>query len=319
MNNQPLVSIIMPAFNAEKYIAEAIESIISQTYTNWELLIADDGSADNTQQIISEYEKKESRIKTNHNSENIGYLRTCNKLFKLCKGDYITFQDADDWSDPNRIKKQLNVFLKDASLGICGTWAKYYNLEGAIIKDKITETEHEGISTKILERSQFCGASIMIKREVIDKVGVYKDFFHRIGNEDYDWSMRIVEQFKAANIPEFLYNVRVTTGSVSKRIGSCRKFFSDKIAVFLALERLTYDCDSLNSNSQALLNKYIESLEEPFIKDKSKKFREAAFTNYHSKLYKQSIGYAWLAVKKRPLKLINWKSLIAILLKSITE
>ena len=90
----------MPAYNCEKYIHQAIDSVLNQTHINFELLIADDCSTDTTKQIIDSY--KDPRIKTFHNNINLGYLKASNKLFSLCKGSYITFQDADDTSELNR-------------------------------------------------------------------------------------------------------------------------------------------------------------------------------------------------------------------------
>ncbi len=114
-----LVSVIMPAYNCEQFIKSAIDSILNQTGSNFELLIADDCSKDRTKQIIDSYSDK--RIKTFHNEVNLGYLKASNKLFALCKGEYITFQDADDYSDLTRIEKLIGFLEVNKDVGVVGS------------------------------------------------------------------------------------------------------------------------------------------------------------------------------------------------------
>src|SRR5690554_4544687 len=95
-----LVTILMPAFNAGKFIDSAINSILGQTYSEWELLVCDDCSTDNTLDRIEYYAAIDSRIKVHRNSHRLGYLKTCNRLYGLVRGEYLAFQDADDECDP---------------------------------------------------------------------------------------------------------------------------------------------------------------------------------------------------------------------------
>ena len=108
-----MISVIMPAYNCELYVEMAIKSILEQTYKDFELLIADDASKDNTKKIIDDLAKTDSRIKTFHNESNLGYLQASNKLFEKCSGEYITFQDADDFSDVTRFEKLVKEFGND--------------------------------------------------------------------------------------------------------------------------------------------------------------------------------------------------------------
>src|SRR5262249_29917335 len=108
---KPKVSVVMSAFNAEAFIEEAIISILSQTYENVELVIADDGSMDNTRRVLDRLTDR--RIRRYDNKENLGYLRTRNRLFRLTTGEFVTLQDADDISLPNRIENQVGAFLAD--------------------------------------------------------------------------------------------------------------------------------------------------------------------------------------------------------------
>ena len=107
--NKPFVSVLMPAYNAEKYIGLAIQSILDQTYRDFEFIILDDCSKDHTWEIIQKYAQKDKRIRAIHNNINLKIAETLNKGLKECKGKYIVRKDADDWSYPNRIEKQVDM------------------------------------------------------------------------------------------------------------------------------------------------------------------------------------------------------------------
>ena len=118
-NKVSTISVIMPAYNCEKYIRQAIDSILNQTCQNIELIISDDKSTDNTKKILDSY--SDTRIKRFDNNVNLGYLKTFNKLIAFAKGEYIAFQDGDDYSDINRLDLLLTEFKKDNELGACGS------------------------------------------------------------------------------------------------------------------------------------------------------------------------------------------------------
>lgn len=229
-SNMPLVSIIMPAYNAEKFIKRAIESILSQTYTNLELWIADDASTDKTLEIISSYSDK--RIRTAHNSVNLGYLKTSNKLFELANGDYITFQDADDWSESNRIQILLHEFENDPELGCAGSFVTRIDINDATIGSVEFKCEDREIRADLPNHFNCVGSALMIKRKVMQRVGLYHAYFDRIGSEDLYWHGKIVRHFKTINIPQTLYHYRYTPGSISTETHkSLKKLASKEIAV----------------------------------------------------------------------------------------
>ena len=119
--NTPLVSVLMPAYNAGPYVRQAAESILSQTYPHLELLVADDASTDNTRALLDAL-AGDPRVRLFHNETNRGYLQTTNELFRHCKGGLITFMDADDWSAPARIEKLVQAFERDPLLQCAGTF-----------------------------------------------------------------------------------------------------------------------------------------------------------------------------------------------------
>ena len=134
-NNLDLVSIIMPVYNVEKFIAEAIESILDQTYTNFELIIVDDCSTDRTVSIINEYRKKDNRIVFLRNEKNLKICKTLNKAWKQAKGQYILRMDGDDISDVSRIEKMLN-YIKSNNVDLIGSYAVSIDEEGNILSYK---------------------------------------------------------------------------------------------------------------------------------------------------------------------------------------
>lgn len=213
----PLVSIIMPAYNCEQFIDQAINSIINQTYKNWELLISDDGSKDGTKTIIEKYKIFDSRIKTYHQHSNQGYLKTSNTLLKKCVGEYVTFQDADDFSDPNRLMILINFLLENPLIDCVGSNIIKVSEQGSYLY----ESNYPLIHSEILENFKnykvvMTGSSLMVKKKVLNVIGIYNEYFDRIGSEDLYWYSLILQTFQVANVKNAIYFYRSSPGSVSR-------------------------------------------------------------------------------------------------------
>lgn len=248
MDKLPLVSVLMPAYNASKFIKQAIDSILNQTYQNIELLIADDASKDNTRTIIDSYHDK--RIKRFHQDVNQGYLKTWNRLIAKAKGDFITFQDADDFSAPERIELQLKAFSNYSELGACGTNFIQVSEKGEEIKRSNYLLDYNDIKNAVPD-FQIVGSSLMIKREVYEAVGGYHEFFDRIGVEDYYWTWLIMEKFQLMNLKESLYYYRINTNSVtSNLVSEPKKVFSLEICQSLIESRKNTGTDLLESGKE---------------------------------------------------------------------
>lgn len=303
----PLISVLMPAYNVEKYISKAISSILNQDYKNIELLIINDGSTDNTCKIIKSF--KDNRIKFFQNEVNLGYLNSCNILFNQCNGNYITFQDADDFSDIIRLSKQLNEFLKRPKLGICGTYAEYINENEEFVRLSKTYTKSLNIKKHITNRNQYCGATIMVPKHVLDSIGGYRIYFDRIGSEDYDWALRISENYLCSNVPEPLYKVRITPNSLSRNINDFRKLYSGEIAKLLAKERLINGTDSLMNGNYKYLKDIEQSMAIPYLSDSSLIYRKSAELCMYNQLYKTAIKNCIYAIRTSPNKFINYRIL----------
>lgn len=213
MNSQnPMVSIIVPAYNHENYVGECIESIINQTYNNIELIILNDGSKDKTMQAIKKYEEKCEERFTNFlviDKENEGICKTLNRGIKESNGKYVCFLASDDMILSDKIKKQVNYLQinEDIKELICNGYIYYGD-------NKIKELFYKSIpkwtklSHKEIFKKSLCGNFFnpfgMYDREVFDKIGLFNE---SLNFEDWDMHLRIVYNYKIGYLDEplFLY------------------------------------------------------------------------------------------------------------------
>lgn len=219
--NKPLVSILIPCFNVEEYVEKAVTSILLQTYTNLEILLIDDGSTDNTLKILESF--IDERIKIIHFEQNTKKIGAVNDVLKKVNGHFIAFQDADDWSETDRIEKQIKEFERDKDLGICFTGYKCTGLKsylpGAIaltdndLKDEFLrfgqkQNQHLGATV--------CATMVMSKKVLEATKGYHLYFKDRVG-EDIFWVSKILKIFKGCCINEALYYYNHRIGSLTSR------------------------------------------------------------------------------------------------------
>ena len=207
---QPLVSIIMPAYNAELHIAESIESVISQTYSNWELLITDDRSTDATQQIITEYANKDSRIKLFINEQNGGAGVARNNSIKQSVGRFIAFLDADDLWLPEKLATQISFMLSN---NYAFTFTGYQKLESENLKGTVTPPQFTTYN-KLL-----CSNVIGCLTAVYDSKVLGKHYMPLIRKrQDMGLWLNILKQTpKAYSIPDILALYRVDSGMTQNK------------------------------------------------------------------------------------------------------
>lgn len=229
-----LVSIIMPVYNCEKYVKEAISSILNQTHTNFELLIIDDNSTDSTVNIIKSFSDK--RIRFFSNSTNNGIVKTLNAAIHLCKGDLIARMDGDDVSHHERIERQVGMFKENPQIGLVSCW---YVIRDTINgKSKIVRryTTDEEIRFHMLFRNQFVHPGVMMRAEVMKKLR-YNDVQTC---EDYDLWARSLKYCKVANCSEILLLYRWHGDNISYK----NKAMLRKSMIFIISNLLTeYNID----------------------------------------------------------------------------
>jgi len=225
----------MPAYNAGQTIIKALKSIIAQSFKDFVIVVVDDASTDNTWESIQSV--ADPRILSIRLTENQGNLAIRNHVFKHSQSAYITFQDADDWSHPERLQKLHTILSEQADLALCGSWCfNVFDTEQQLKRYPISHTE-------ILENiaygatNNYCSASAMFRREVLESVGYYDELFNDIGSGDIDWQTRVTEQFTTANLPEALYYYRQHSESFSKSRKHPLSHLSADIAYFCHLLR----------------------------------------------------------------------------------
>lgn len=209
--NIPIVSVIMPVYNAEKYLEQTINSILNQTFVEFEFLIIDDGSTDKSLQII--YSFDDPRIKVYKNDKNIGYVQTLNKLLELSKGEFIARQDNDDISLPNRIEKQVHFLNNNQEIGICGTNAFIFGNKKKKTMLPICDAE---IRAYMIFNNPFCHPTIMFRKSIFDELGVAKYDESLSPAEDYAMWFEISKKTKLANLPEPLLRYRWHSNNTSQ-------------------------------------------------------------------------------------------------------
>lgn len=206
----PKLSVIMPIFNADKYLREAIDSIIKQSFTDWELIVINDGSTDSSENIIESY--TDTRLRYYKNKHNIGLIKTLNNGIDLCKGEYIARMDADDISEEDRFKLQIAFLEKNKEYALCGTNARVID-ENNNETGKILNLEtNDYLQINLLFSVPFIHPSMMIRSEVLKNNRFDVGYKHA---EDYELWCRIADKHKVANIGNYLLRYRWHTSNVS--------------------------------------------------------------------------------------------------------
>ncbi len=211
MEVNPKISVIMPVYNGEKYLREAIDSILKQTFTDFEFIILNDGSIDKTEEIILSYD--DHRIVYVKNESNLKVEETLNKGIQLAKGEYIARMDADDISLPERFEKQLKVMEKNPNIDICGSWMQRFNDHGDINIRHNVET-HDEIKVHMLFYTAFAHNVLLIKKEFFEHYRYIKQYDRA---EDYDLWIRSIDQCSFYNIQEVLVKYRMHNAQVTQR------------------------------------------------------------------------------------------------------
>ena len=301
----PKVTVLMSVYNGEKYLQEAIDSILGQTFKDFEFLIINDGSTDKTGEILKSY--NDPRIKIINNEKNIGLTKSLNIGLRIAKGEYIARQDADDISMPERLEKEVEFLEQNRNVGLVGTDYLFINEKGKVIHIVKCLNGSRELKAKLLEGNQFGHGSVMLRRECIDKVGVYREEFKFA--QDYDFCLRIAEMYDVANISEPLYKWRID----SKSISVAKKALQDKyalLAIELAKERKKIGKDKFQSLNKEEIDKYLDELiSDARIQDKKKIAEGYCFWSrvlFDGKDYKGAFKLLFKSLVSYPLNKETW-------------
>lgn len=217
MSNNCKVSIIMGIYNCENTISEAIDSIINQTYKDWELIMCDDKSTDNTYFIAKEYEDKyPNKIKVIINDKNITLAPTLNRCLKLAKGKYIARQDGDDISKPNRLEEEVSFLESNPQYDLVATNMISFDENGEKGIHQLKEIPNK--FDFLNKGSVFSHATIVMKAEVMKALGGYCEEEYANQAEDYElWSRFFLHGYKGYNMHKNLYMVREDMNAYRRR------------------------------------------------------------------------------------------------------
>ncbi len=209
--NIPIVSIVMAAYNEEKYIGEAIESILNQTFRDFEFIIVNDGSSDNTENIILSY--KDDRIIYVKNEQNLKLIDSLNKGLSLARGKYIARMDSDDISEPNRLIEQVSFMESHPEIGISGAQLRLFGKEEGFMNYPLI---HEDIKLRLFITSCFGNNVVIFKRDLLNKYDLFfpKGYIHA---EDYKCWTNWILITKSANLNLNLVRYRSHSNSVSNK------------------------------------------------------------------------------------------------------
>ncbi|MGI1679391.1 MAG: glycosyltransferase [Cellvibrionaceae bacterium] len=235
-----LVTVITANYNGERFLREAIESVLAQDYQAIEYIIVDDGSTDDSKQLITELSLRDSRIKSVFLSENVGVAEARNRGMEEATGNYITFLDADDLWCKEKISSQIKIFKAHPQAGLVVTAARLIGKLGQCLEEKKLSSRRKGVKQGRVSLYDYVSGQIpvsintMTKRECIDKVGMFNPSY--VIGEDYELWMRIVRHYEYYYIDKPLHIYRIHDNNATKD-----KLFNRKSKLKILEEMLESD------------------------------------------------------------------------------
>ncbi len=323
----PKVSVLMPAYNAAEYLNAAIESILNQTFVDFEFIIVNDGSTDKTEEIVLSYQ--DIRIRYIKNEENLGLIQTLNKGLSLCQGEYIARMDADDIAVDTRLEKQVAYLDQHKNVAVCGTWFYFFSDKN---KSNIREIKHtvdpNNLKLDMLLFDQIGHPTAMIRKDILDKyhLSYNKDYKHA---EDYKLWIDILKYSDIVNIPEFLLYYRVHHTNVSLLFSVEQQSVANKIKKeyleFLLKHSIEDDCFAVFFRKRKIKDWccFLRISEELFSVFKEYNISNCFLKKYLVQLFKYN--YTRTNILKIPLKaysselykMFSLKQKIKLVIKSI--
>ncbi|HIK06687.1 MAG TPA: glycosyltransferase [Trichormus sp. M33_DOE_039] len=315
MIDSPIISVILPFYNNERYLEAAIKSILNQTYRSFELLLLDDGSTDGSLAIAQKYTQIDPRVKV-HNHPNMGLCRTLQKGVSVATGKYIARMDGDDIADPKRFELQVDYLEQNPDCVALGTALTVIDPDGDVIcQPKITQ-EHEEIVQELVQwqGSRICHPTVMMRTELIRLVGGYTQEYHF---EDVDLFLKLAKHGKLANLPDRLLWYRWHISSIthtrnSARIHEIKQTINQRVIKDLQLSSLA-DADATTISLQNL----IESSSPAKLKTYEPEYEahcKWCVIARESRFYHSSFKYLLKIFKRKPLATKTYWALINFIL-----
>lgn len=304
MNRMPTVSVIMTVYNAEKYLAAAIDSILNQTFREFELLIGDDSSTDRSLAIMQTYAARDCRIQVSQNPENCGASKTRNRLLDQAKGQYIAVMDADDIALPNRLALQVNFLEQHLQVVCVGGAHDLIDEAGRLLtRLHLPESDDEIQALALAGHGSICHPCATVRRSIFQSVGGYDDTM--ITAHDLDLWLRLGEQGQLANLPQAVLQYRLHSNSMSQRRG-----VEQRRQARLACER-AWQRRGVEGNFEA------DSLWRPTNDPASQHhfMLKYGWWAFNSGERATAMLYGWRAIRVCPWALAGWKLLACAIVK----
>ncbi len=200
MKSKPKISVIMSVYNGMPYLGDAVKSILGQSYKNFEFIIINDASVDDTLKYLKGL--KDKRIKIISNPKNLGLAASLNEALKVSGGDYIARMDADDISLPRRLEEQLSYLRRNPQISLCGSWVNLINESGKVIGQKKYPTSDRKIKDALKWYQPIVHPTFMARSSFYRELGGYREKFDYA--EDYELLTRAMKKYKMTNIPKKL-------------------------------------------------------------------------------------------------------------------
>lgn len=265
ISSHPLVSVVMPAYNVEAYLEKAIQSILNQTYTRFELIVADDGSKDSTVAILSSFE--DPRIVRILHAKNLGYEENMNALFRAAKGEFIVIQDADDYCSENRLQVLLDFLTAHPDIDMVGS--SYVKVNEEQKEEQVPAVVGVSVISQSFQHMTdplpVLNGAVMFRRKIVDLGFFYRKLKYINRGQDDDWLFRVSESFKIDNVAAYLYYYRSNASSMTLNPESNTYYsiFAGDYVRFLKDYRNIHGIDALQQNKWA-------DIESFFLKEKNK-------------------------------------------------
>jgi glycosyltransferase involved in cell wall biosynthesis len=224
---RPTVTVLMPVYNAAQYLRDAIESILNQTFRDFEFFIINDGSTDSSREIILSFQ--DPRIRLVDNGTNIGLTKSLNKGLKLAQGEFIARLDADDIAYPQRLSEQLSKFAAQPRLGLLGSWYDVADLMTGQVSVVRRAVDPVILRWDLLFRNQFGHSTVMFRKEACDAVGGYDEKSDLA--EDYDLWSRIAKDWDIDLLPQALVRRRMVEESISIKKADAQENIAKEVSV----------------------------------------------------------------------------------------
>ena len=228
--SKPIVSVVMSVHNGEPFLREAVDSILTQSFREFEFIVIDDGSTDGSAAILDSCLRRDSRMRVYHQT-NRGLVESLNRGCALARGKYIARMDADDISVADRLMWQLHFMQRHPAVGVVGGFIQCIGAKGKPLKTSVRPAENHEVKSALAHTCVLCHPTVLMRRDVFTSIGGYRKAL--ADAEDYDLWLRVAERFQLANLPVVVLKYRIHPSQVTMR--KCRQQALSSLAALAAV------------------------------------------------------------------------------------